>query len=137
MPQTTPVQLLVSVGDDTTRDQESIDAETRRMIRELSELEVDSVRPAPAGAAPAGAKVGEAAAIGTVLVTLLPAVLPKLIEFIQAWTMRGAGRRVKIRATAGDRTFDVEYSPGATSSDELTELLAALSQGLDATNGSA
>lgn len=125
------VRLLVSVGEDPAQDPERLDEDTRRLVRELADLEVESVELAPGGAAPPGAKVGDVAAIGSLLVTLLPAVVPKLIEFIQAWTMRGAGRAVRIRATAGDRTFDVEFSPETTSPAELQELIAALSRGLD------
>jgi hypothetical protein len=132
-----PVRLLVSIEHGVNPDPESIDAETRRLVRELSELDVESVEPAPAGAAPPGAKVGDAVAIGAVLVSLLPTAVPKLIEFIQAWTLRSSGRTVKIRATAGDRTFDVEYSPATTSREELKELLASLSRALTVTNNSA
>jgi hypothetical protein len=132
-----PVHLLVSIADTSSPDAESIDVETRRFAREVSDLDVESVEPARAGDIPRGAKGADVAAIGAVLVSLLPAALPKLIDFIQAWALRSSGRTVKIHATAGDRTFDLEYSPTTTSREELQELLAAVSRAMHGTNDSA
>ena len=128
-----PVQMIVSIDADALGDPERVDAETRRLRREIAELDVESVQLPSAGDVPAGAKSGEAVALGTLLVTVLPAVVPKLIDFLQAWTLRDAGRTVKIRATAGERTFDLEYSPGTTSESQLKELVTALSTALGPT----
>ena len=126
----TPVDLVVSIEPDATWDPDQIDALTRRLRQQLLEFDVDSVKLASAGEIPAGAKSAEAVALGTVLVTVMPAVLPKIVEFLQAWMLRGAGNTVKIRAAAGDKSFDVEYSPGATSEAELNRLLQTLSKSL-------
>ena len=131
-----PISLVVAVGDATADDNE-IDALTRRLRQQLTEFDVDLVELASAGQAPAGSKSAEAAAVGTLVLTLLPAVLPKVIDFLQGWILRDKGRTVKIRAAAGDRSFDVEYSAGATSEAELKRLLQTLTDALGRTSGSA
>ena len=122
-----PVQVLVSIGDVASEDVEQIDAETRRLRREMAEFEVDSVELPSAGEVPAGAKAGELAALGSLLVTLAPAVVPKILEFLQSWALKGAGRTVKVRVTSGDRSVDVELSAGTGSDRELKELLTTVS----------
>jgi hypothetical protein len=42
----------------------------------------------------------------------------------------GTRLRIKIRAAAGDRSFDVEYSPGVTSEEELKRMLQTFSDAL-------
>jgi hypothetical protein len=120
------VELLVSLSD-TPADSEEIDAETRQLRRRLAELDVDSVQLASGGAVPAGAKSAEAVALGTLLVTLLPATLPKVLELLQSWMLRNTGRTIKIRASAGDKTVEVEYAPGSTSERELKDLVMSIS----------
>ena len=120
-----PVQLLVSIGDAASGDLDRADEEARRLRSELQEFDVESVEIPSAGAVPAGAKSAEALALGSVLVTLLPGVVPKLIEFLQSWALRGTGRTIKIRVTSGDRTVDVEAGTG--SEREVKELLATIS----------
>src|SRR5687767_1468003 len=109
------VRLVVSLADESSADAEQIDAMTRQLRQRLAELDLESVELASGGAAPAGAKSGEAVALGTLLVTLLPATLPKVLEFLQSWMLRDASHVVKIRATAGDRAVEVEYAPGSIS----------------------
>lgn len=130
-----PVQVFVSIGDAASGDVDQVDAETRRLRREMAELDVESVEIPSAGEAPAGAKAGELAALGSLLVTLAPAVVPKVLEFLQSWALRGSGRTVKVRVTSGDRSVDVELSAGSGSDRELKELLATVSSVLGPPSG--
>ena len=120
-----PVQLLVSIGGATSGDFERADEEARRLRTELAEFDVESVEIPAVGAVPAGAKSAEAVALGSLLVTLLPSVVPKMIEFLQSWALRGNGRTIKIRVTSGDRTVDVEVGTGSEA--EVKKLLATIS----------
>ena len=134
MPSSLPIELVL-VLEDAEADSERLDGDARRLRRELAELEVESVDLASAGEVPPGAKAADMAAIGTLLVTVLPGVLPKVFEVLQSWMQRREGQTVKIRATAGDRTFDVEYSPRAMDQRALGELLASVSRALDGSRG--
>jgi hypothetical protein len=52
------------------------------------DTDVDDVRPATAGQAPAGAKSGEALAIGALVVTLAPTVVEGLMAVVSSWLSR-------------------------------------------------
>jgi len=110
---------------------EDLDAMTRTLRDELQDLDLQSLAlvRAPAGAVPAGAKSADAITLGAVAVTLLPVVLPRLIEFLQAWSLRGQNRSVKIKANVGDRSIEVEYSPG-TSETAIKDLVQTLTSSL-------
>src|SRR4051812_46283858 len=115
----TPVTLTISVRSDESLEADQGDAAPRRLRQQLTDFDVDSAQLARGGALPEGAKSGEAVAPATVLVTIMPAVLPMIAGLLQAWMLRGAGRSVKIHASAGGKSFDLEYVPGSTSEEEL------------------
>ena len=52
------------------------------------DTEVDDVRPATAGRAPAGAKSGEVLAVGALVVTLAPTVVEGLMVVVSSWLSR-------------------------------------------------
>jgi len=60
-------ELKVEIFDEEA-DPESLDAATQGLRQELLELDVDSVRPASAGAPPEGAKAVDIAAVGALVV---------------------------------------------------------------------
>jgi hypothetical protein len=108
----TTITVVLDAGRDALA--EDLDALTRQLRNEIEELGVESVRLATSPQAPAGTKSMEAVTIGALAVTVLPAALPRLIEFLQAWTLRGKDQTVKIKAVVGDRSVDVEYPAGAS-----------------------
>jgi hypothetical protein len=78
----------------------------------------------------------EAVTIGALAITVLPAALPRLIDFVQAWTLRGKDRTVKIKATVGDRSVDVEY-PASASETVVKELIQKMTDSLASSSGPA
>lgn len=119
--------LHIDAGGDALPD--DLDALTRRLRDELADLDLQSVSLVKEGAAPSGTKSADAVTLGALAITLLPSVLPKLIEFIQAWSLRGQNRTVKIKANVGDRSVELEYSAG-TSEAALKGLIDALTANL-------
>jgi len=87
-------------------DAEILDELTHRLLRDLRDLGVESVERPSGEAVPEGAK-GDPVTIGALILAVMPVVLPKLVEFMQAWALRGENRTVKIK-TAG---FEVEFTP--------------------------
>ena len=79
---------------------------------------------------PEGAKSAEAITIGALAVAVLPGFLPKLVEYLQSWTMRGENRRVRVMSQVGDRSIEIEYSPAAMSINELKRLVDSLTESL-------
>lgn len=108
----TSVTLIVDAGRDALA--EDVDALTRRLRTEIQELGVETVSLKTTETTPAGTKSVEAVTLGALAVTVLPQVLPRLIEFLQAWSLRSKDRTVKIKASVGDRSVDIEYPEGAS-----------------------
>ncbi len=70
-----------------------------------------------------GAKAGEAVTVGALALSVLPAVLPKLLEFLQAWVLRTKSRSVKVKADLGGRIVEVECS-GDMSQNEIKAVIS-------------
>lgn len=96
-------------ADNATVDQ--VDELTRRLLGELRGMDVESAELAPGGPVPAGTKSAEAITAGAIALSVLPAALPKLIDFIQAWAMRGQGRKVKFKGKIAGQPVEFEGSP--------------------------
>jgi hypothetical protein len=63
-----------------------------------------------------GAK-GDPVTLASIAIVTLPAVLPKIVEALQAWSLRGQGRTVKFKGEG----IEFEGSP-----EELRKLLHTL-----------
>ena len=112
----TQLNIEIAASDAT---EEEIDRMTRQLLSELRELNVESVKLAKGGPAPAGSK-GDPIAIGSIALELLPDVLPLVIGLVQAWSARGQGRTVKFKG----KGIEFEGSPA-----ELKKLLETLEKG--------
>ncbi len=64
----------------------------------------------------------EAVTAGAIAIAVLPTFLPKLVEFIQAWALRGQGRTVKFKGKVAGQEVEFEGS-----AEDLKPLLATLS----------
>lgn len=111
--------LQIDLGEDS--DEEELDYYSRQLLSEIQMLDVESVEAATAGAAPEGTKAVEAVTLGMLAVAALPAALPKLIELVQSWSLRGESRKVKVAAKIGDKSVEIEYNPETTSQAELKQ----------------
>ena len=120
--------LTIDAGGDMDADQ--LDRLTRQLRNELLDLDTESVDLVKSEAAPEGTKSAEAVTAGALAVAILPSFLPKLIEYLQSWTMRGEERKVKVKSQIGDRSIELEYSPNALSQEELKELVTTLTETL-------
>jgi hypothetical protein len=110
---------------------EELDQMTRQLRSELMELEVESVDLVRAGEAPKGAKAGEILELGTLAVAVLPVFIPKIIEYLQSWSLRAESRKVSVKAQVGDRSIEIEYSPAALSPAGLKNLVETLTGALE------
>ena len=119
----TQLSLLVDAGEDARP--EETDQLTRQLLAEICEIDVVSVELEREGSSPEGAKSAEAVTIGEIAVAVLPAFIPKVVEFLHDWSSRG-DHPVKIRTKVGDRELEVEYSPKSMSQDELKSLVDTL-----------
>jgi hypothetical protein len=120
--------LTINAGEELDADQ--LDRLTRQLRSELLDLDTESVDLVKSETPPAGTKSAEAVTAGTLAVAILPAFLPKLLEYLQSWTMREEQRKVKVKSQVGDRSIELEYSPNALSQEELKELVTTLTDTL-------
>jgi hypothetical protein len=127
-PSAVHLRICVDAGHDASPD--DLDQLTRQLRGELSELDLESVDLLKAGQAPPGAKSAEAIALGSLWIALLPTMIPKLIEFLQSWSLRGQDRTVKIKANVGDRAVEVEYAPTVTSDAQVKSLVETITNAL-------
>jgi hypothetical protein len=120
-PDLTQLNIEISASDATEDD---IDRMTRQLLSELREMDVESAELAKGGPAPKGTKSIDPVLMGNIAVTVLPAVLPKVVELIEGWTNRGHGRTVKFKGKVGREVIEFEGSP-----EDLHKLLETLSKG--------
>jgi hypothetical protein len=121
---TTDVQLQLTVVEQGA-DPERLDDLTRRLMRDLQDLGTEYVERPTEEPTPEGGK-GAAFTLGALALVAVPAFLPKLIEFLQAWTLRGEDRVIKIKTPAG---LEVEFTPEKQlSQDEVIALAERLIQ---------
>lgn len=113
-------------------DPERLDRLTRQLRSELLNLDVETVDFVQQGQLPEGAKAAEAITLGALAVAVLPNFLPKLVEYLQSWTTRAQGCKVKVKSQAGDRSIELEYNPKAMSQQELKTLVETLTSALAA-----
>jgi len=112
--------LQIGAGEDAT--DEELDRLARQLRDELQELSVESAELAESGPAPKGSKSAEAVTAGAIAVAVLPTFLPKLVDFVQAWALRGQNRMVKFKGKVAGQ--DVEFEGSA---EDLKALLKTLS----------
>jgi hypothetical protein len=118
--ETTELELEISAQEATAED---IDQMTRQLLKELRETDVESVELMKAGIAPPGTKSADPVTTGAIIMTVLPAALPKIIEMVQAWATRGKGRAVKFKGKVNGQVIEFEGS-----TEDLQKILASLSE---------
>ncbi len=80
---------------------DDIDQMTRESLSELKETDVESVSLAAAFAVPEGTKTADPVTTGALVMIVLPTILPKIVDLVQAWVQRGSGRVIKFRGKVG------------------------------------
>jgi hypothetical protein len=117
-----PIELILQIDPGAGADAAELDDLARELLSELRDLSaVEDARLAKGGPAPAGAKSAEMVTAGAIIVAVLPPLVSKLIEFIQAWSLRGQGRTVKFKGIVDGHTVEFEGPP-----DHLKAVLASL-----------
>jgi hypothetical protein len=122
MNETDQVEFILEVGSTDATDEER-DQMARQLLSELSELDVESAELARGGLAPEGAK-GDLITTGSIAIAVLPTLLPKIVETIQGWLLRGSNRTVKFKGKVSGQAIDFEGS-----SDDLQKILSIISKG--------
>jgi uncharacterized protein YsxB (DUF464 family) len=112
------LSLTISAPDN---DDDRLDDMTRQLLMELKNLDVESVKLAADGHAPAGTKGVDPVTAGTIALAVLPTMLPKVLEFLQSWTLQGKGRTIKFKGKVANQQIEFEGSLA-----DMEKLLAKL-----------
>ncbi len=115
------LNLQISAADATP---EELDETTRQLLTELRETDVESAELVSGGPAPTGTKSAEVVTAGAIALAVLPNAVPKLLDFVQSWSMRAQGRTVKFKGTIGGQAIEFEGS-----AQDLQNLLQTLQKG--------
>jgi len=116
--------ILVSLVDGEETELQDL---TRQLRSEIEQLHIDSVDNVSLGEKPGGTKGADWAAIGEMVVTLSPVVIPPLFDLLKSWINRQPSTPVKIKVKVGkNRTAQIEYDPTKTSAKELESLMKTL-----------
>ncbi|MEU1055460.1 hypothetical protein ABZ397_23305 [Streptomyces sp. NPDC005876] len=104
-------EVLLVVAPDPELDAEAAERPVRRLRSEIAALDVDSVRAAPAGSAPAGAKGADPVTAGAIVVALGASggVLTALVDTLRDWLARSAARH-RVTVTIEGDTIELEHA---------------------------
>jgi hypothetical protein len=117
-----PAQLILHVDAGAGAEVEDQTRLAQRLRQDLRELDVDGVDWVRAGEAPAGSK-GDAAALGSLAVTLAPSVITPLMGMLSSWLSRHD--RATVTVESGGQKLTLTGSPSA----EQRELVEAFIKG--------
>ena len=125
-----PINLILNIETGYDMDRDALDSMTRQLRSELFDLEVESVDLIREGDLPEEAKAADAVTLGALAVAVLPNLLSKLVEYLQLWSLRAEGRKIKVKTQAGNRSIELEYTSAAISPHELQKLVETLTNAL-------
>jgi hypothetical protein len=107
-------ELRVLLSEDGA-DAERIDTLTGHLRRELDQLDVEEVRPLPAGQAPPGTRAFEIMAVGGLLVTLGKSAqgLAAVVAAIRGWLARSPGPVRTVRVELDGDVLELSQASAA------------------------
>ena len=114
------LELEISIED---AQEDYLDEATRQLLSELRETNAECVRLATSGVVPTGTKSIDPVTTGAIAIAVLPTFLPKVIDAVQAWAMRGNGRTVKFKGKVGGQMVEFEGH-----SEDLEKLISTLTK---------
>ncbi|WP_327692455.1 effector-associated constant component EACC1 [Streptomyces sp. NBC_00459] len=116
------MEALLVIAPDPELDAEAAELPVRQLRAEIAGLDVDSVRPGPADAAPDGAKGTDPLALGAIVVAFSASggVFTALIETVRDWLDRSSARH-RVSVTIDGDTIELERASDA----ERRDLVAA------------
>lgn len=112
---------LELIVDDIEADSNRLDQITRNLMRDLRDLGANSVERARGGEIPEGAKAIDPLFVGGLILSTMPELLPKIIEFLGSWVQLSGTHTVKVKTPNGT---EVEFAPEKRMTpDEIVEFI--------------
>ena len=112
------ISLSLQIMPHVPMDTDGLDQLTQRLSTEIEDLGVESVTRVQANSSYPGAKGADPVTIGALFVIVLQTALPKVLDYIQAWSLRNEGEIVKIKVQGEKRSVELEF-PKEMTPEEL------------------
>lgn len=117
------LRVTVDLGGDVGADQ--LDEATRELLAELRDGGVTGAS-LPEDMAPAGSKSGAAVAVGTMVIGLLPKIVPKLVAILKSWLDRSPRKRtLRLVVQRGGETTELVVDSDGLSGTDVAKALPA------------
>jgi hypothetical protein len=117
--ETERINMTLYIDSRDNLDPDELQQLARRLLRSLDSLDVESVSLLREQSTLSGTKGGvDPITLGALSVVVLQVALPKVLEFLQAWTLRNKDYTLKIKVQQGDRIIEAEY-PAKMSPEEV------------------
>jgi hypothetical protein len=124
-----PLNLQIVLHTDPKISDEKLERITRELAQEIKDVGVESVGLVSDAKPVEGARSAEAVTLGAIALAVLPVVLPKIMDFLQARSLRGSGKTITIKSQQGDRLLEVSFAPDKMpSTDELKQFIQDITQ---------
>jgi Effector Associated Constant Component 1 len=122
-----PLTLRVDLGLGADAGADEVDSATADLLRELRELDVESVERPSGGPPPEGSRAVELAALGALVVKLGGAAVGPLAHVLQSWLARRSGRTIKL--TLGADSLEISGGSAQYQRELIEMFLAARTAG--------
>ncbi len=99
---------------------------TVKLKRELSHLKPLALDLQRDQNAPEGTMSAEAITVGAILVSVLPTMVPAVIEYLRDWCLRNANNTITIKKRSGKEEIEVTF-PEDLSPERLQKLIGVVS----------
>lgn len=104
------ITLRVHVDTQDDVDTDELYRFTRDLQVRLERLDVASVEPTSDQVPQPGTKGVDPITVGALIVVVVQTALPKVVDFLQAWSLRNQGNTVKVEVQRGNQAIKVEFS---------------------------
>ena len=129
-----PYEIELQLVEDDL-DEAALEEMTRTQQGQIKEM-VHSAELVAFEDLPEQAKTGFLPELGVILVSVLPEILPTLINFVLEWKTRRDKRTVKIKVKRGDDYVCVQFPPGDLSADQIIQTIVQTIEGVGASERS-
>jgi len=95
---------------------------TQALMLQLQNQDIESVELVRDHIASVQGAKGDPLTIGALVIVVVQAILPKVMDFLQAWSLRGEGHTIKIKVRRGNQSAEIEY-PAKVSAEQARKHL--------------
>ncbi len=128
--QSNPIAFKIKLSSPDHSDPEAMDRLTRNLRSGIQEIGLESVQLGVDETKADGSKGAGAVLPGILVLNGMIALMPKVLEYLQSWIMRGQNQAVSIEIQRGANKVNLSFTPKSTSPEDILNLVEKLNQNL-------